>query len=419
LQEDEIQKTSKRSRRHREQLVLHDTYDVFEYATALEIAGDPSNPALKSHMRWIPTSTKDQVREEELRRCQEAVHSFRLEDVIEFGDDGFVWQRNHDEALEDALSEQQIDSQGEASFCFLYGDPRIGAVFHRTESKVVDNADNLDIDDVKQAFESKAVDPGKFLRRLGGLDQKVDDTDFGLLRQSLRAIASAATVYKLMPSATITTSIFTAPLHGARWIANQEQNELSRQHPRRDTRSTPDSSDDSDDFEGDLLHADSLRQDKRIDQSEFDLLNAYALTRPQTFACIAMFENGSLNNIDPGGLGEVMALSVANSLYVAMPLLCDPSEQPMEWEVKHVVGNIGQPGISFLVPPPNPKVEESVDELWDLVNHVAFDGELDDHFASTSLHASLNKFVVPIGLDPQGGQDVQAYFRQTLIRLHG
>lgn len=60
-----------------------------------------------------------------------------------------------------------------------------------------------------------------------------------------------------------------------------------------------------------------------------------------------MFEHGSLN-IDPRDLAEVMALSAGNSIYVAMPLLCDPSDLTMSYEVRRVMGNIGRAGVSFL-----------------------------------------------------------------------
>jgi hypothetical protein len=218
-----------------------------------------------------------------------------------------------------------------------------------------------------------------------------------------------------MPSATITISVFSEPLYKARWIKDPEHENLAGQYPRRGHQAADESSDDSEDGS---FYVSELQQGFQNGEEGFEALMAYTLTRPQTFASIGMFENGLLN-IDPSGLGEVMALSAANSLYIAMPLLCDPSEKPMEWEIRHVVGNIGQPGISFLVPPPDPKVEKSIGVSWDLVNHAPFDGELSDHFASTSLHASFTKFEVPIGLNPHSGQDVQAFFRQTLIRLHG
>ena len=59
LNNAEERKTSKRLRRHREQIVFDDKYEYFEYATALEVATEPSSPSTKSHVRWIPAFAKD------------------------------------------------------------------------------------------------------------------------------------------------------------------------------------------------------------------------------------------------------------------------------------------------------------------------------------------------------------------------
>ncbi|TGO39071.1 hypothetical protein BHYA_0061g00280 [Botrytis hyacinthi] len=53
---------------------------------------------------------------------------------------------------------------------------------------------------------------------------------------------------------------------------------------------------------------------------------------------------------------EVFAISSGNSIFVASPLLCDPYEQPTEVEIQRVPGNIGYPGLSLLIPPPDPKI---------------------------------------------------------------
>jgi hypothetical protein len=194
LNNAEERKTSKRLRRHREQIVFDDKYKYFEYATALEIATEPSSPSTKSYVRWIPAFAKDKDREEELAQCQETVSSFELEDVLEFGDDGFTWQSEHNDSLKEAFADHRLNSQGEASYCLLVGDPRIGAVFRRIDSKHVKQTDALNIDEVRHAFEGKAADPRRVLRHLCGPDQNLDRNHSRLLTRSLRSVASTASV---------------------------------------------------------------------------------------------------------------------------------------------------------------------------------------------------------------------------------
>jgi hypothetical protein len=62
-----------------------------------------------------------------------------------------------------------------------------------------------------------------------------------------------------------------------------------------------------------------------------------------------MFENRNVK-LNPKALEQVFAISVGNSIFVAMPLVCNPSNSPDPSELKHVVGNIGKPGISLLSP---------------------------------------------------------------------
>lgn len=124
-------------------------------------------------------------------------------------------------------------------------------------------------------------------------------------------------------------------------------------------------------------------------------------------------------DLDPEALASVLAISAGNSIYIAMPLTCDPIEQTRENEIKHVTGNIGKPGVCLLVPPPYPKVRKLDNDEWNLVNHSAMTGiaEFGDSFQTTSLHLSLTGYELPAGVHSQGAQDFDAQFVEALVSI--
>lgn len=169
--------------------------------------------------------------------------------------------------------------------------------------------------------------------------------------KSLRACASAAEIYTRLPDATIESKIVEQSLTTARWIPTTEP-----------TSSSP------------------LR---------------LTLSRPQVFACIAMFESGTFN-LEPEGLKEVFAISSGNSIFVASPLLCDPYEQPTGVEIQRVPGNIGYPGLSLLIPPPDPKILKPAVENWQHLDYKPFRGVLEDNLLATSIHLSFSGYEMPL-----------------------
>lgn len=92
-----------------------------------------------------------------------------------------------------------------------------------------------------------------------------------------------------------------------------------------------------------------------------------------------MLDTGT-SNFDPNGLKNVFAISSGNSIYVGGPLLCDPYEIGEQFEVRHIAGNIGRPGLSLLVPPPNPKIRKLAPGTWNQLNYCAFDGKQENSF---------------------------------------
>ncbi|KAI2622675.1 hypothetical protein GGS26DRAFT_593966 [Hypomontagnella submonticulosa] len=142
------------------------------------------------------------------------------------------------------------------------------------------------------------------------------------------------------------------------------------------------------------------------------------LSRSEAFACIAMFESGGLN-LDPVGLREVYAMSSGDSIFVSSRLMCDPYTEPFEFEIQRVPGNIGQPGLSFLVPPPDPMVKEPGENEWTVVSHRPFTGELEENFTLTSIHLLNTDFNSDVRGTGDTGYyiDREAALRETVVQV--
>lgn len=179
-------------------------------------------------------------------------------------------------------------------------------------------------------------------------------------------------IYKLLPGATNSTLVLTRSLEIAKWIPNFEQ----------------------------------FRSDT-------------PLAIAQTFACIAMFETG-ICNLDPSSLSEAFAMSSGNSLYVAGTLLCDPYKCPRPTEIQRVIGNIGQPGISFLISPSEVKIRDANPQNWALINHNSFDGKPENCFQRTSIHLSFTEYEMSLQTEdnPRHTIDKTATLVESLISVY-
>jgi hypothetical protein len=100
-----------------------------------------------------------------------------------------------------------------------------------------------------------------------------------------------------------------------------------------------------------------------------------------------------------------------------MPLVCDPFECPLGYEMMRIVGNIGRPGISLMIPPTTPKVRKVDESTWSHIMHARFDGKFDDCFQHTSMHLSFTRYKLPISVSSHGDQNVEANFIETLVSV--
>ncbi|KAK5662482.1 hypothetical protein OQA88_8393 [Cercophora sp. LCS_1] len=194
------------------------------------------------------------------------------------------------------------------------------------------------------------------------------------LRDSLRVVQAAATVYEHLPDATVSIDITSHSIEDVQWVNRKRGGRLAS------------------------------------DTGIF-------LDLADTFACIACFELG-IPTIQPAGLGDVMALSIGNSIYISRYLLSDPTEKFRANEVRRIEGNIGKPGLAFMIPPKNPMVKTLANDTWNVITHATFDGKLENNFDATSLHLSFTDYVLPVDLGTHGFQDREAFFVESLVSIH-
>lgn len=279
-----------------------------------------------------------------------------------------------------------------ARFEYLYGDLNSVALFRRSDREVATDEGCIGMPEIAEVFTSNAISPNHFLHHLTtswNLPDK-NGEDGTKLQDSLRALATMAKVYKSLPNATVPLSIISfGPLSDALWVPTRRY----QYH---------DAGDDRDELEPSTVPP---------------VLLPFELTRPATFSCIAMFESGGFNFL-PEFLDRVMAISVGDSIYVAAPLLCDPSIQPAPHEVQRIAGNIGRAGLALLIPPVGPKTKQIDVGSYQFVNHDSFDGKLEDSFQSTSLHLAFSGYELPLDVGEHGGRNREAFFLESLVSVH-
>lgn len=269
------------------------------------------------------------------------------------------------------------------SFEYFLGDPQVAALYVTSEvlasyqmearapywaSKKIQRKKKIDLDDVKTALYKGGISAQS-------LDSFLRDQSAQPFYQSLRALALIQDVYQSLPSATINTEVVLRPLHNAKW----------------------------------------LKDHFGVDRTLF----SKSLSRQQTFACITMLETGTLD-LPISIFQNVFAISSGDSLYVAASLLGDPGEAIQPSEVRHVIGNIGRPGINLIVPPTEPQVLQLPADSWRVINRAPYDGTTSNCFSDTSLHLRFSDWsiAIDVGTSSQGRRDVEASLVEGFIQVN-
>ncbi|KAH8670391.1 hypothetical protein BGZ60DRAFT_407344 [Tricladium varicosporioides] len=254
------------------------------------------------------------------------------------------------------------------------GDPNTAAIFSLDKDYQPSKSDNMMAPKLMmEVLEPGILDSGELFDYLYGKDLGFRIPGV----KSLRGCAAMTKIYSHLPHATISTSIFLRPLAEASWLQ----------------ACTP------------------------ISGGPYS--SPFRLTLPEVFSCIAMFDAG-MSHIPPDNLLEVFAISTGNSIFVTSVLLEDPITQMDFSDVRRVIGNIGQPGISFLVAPPEPKTRPLSMDNWRQINHVAFTGSLENNLQQTSIHLSFTGYDLPLRAEVQHRHTIDRPARlvETLVSVH-
>lgn len=146
-------------------------------------------------------------------------------------------------------------------------------------------------------------------------------------------------------------------------------------------------------------------------------LSETAMVRTAALACVSLFESGHLD-FDPQCFEDVLAISSTNNIYASEVLFCDPLGPHWLQPLRHVIGNVGKPGLALLLLPKNPELREADLETWRLVNHAKFNGKYEDCFQSTSLHLSLTGYEQPLNVGHHGARDREIIYVEAVISVH-
>jgi hypothetical protein len=140
-----------------------------------------------------------------------------------------------------------------------------------------------------------------------------------------------------------------------------------------------------------------------------------AMSRAESFACIAMFESGRFN-IDPEKLNEAIALCSEDSIFVSGILLSDPALTPSGLSIRHLVGNVGHAGMVFMVSPLDPKVRPVTNDPAS-VEHCIYDGQCLDRVQGTSFHLSFTPWKMPLDWDTTGEIDQEIFLLESVLSV--
>lgn len=380
----------------------------WEYATALPIrrssvkrsaedqddSGSSTGVSSSGHIRWLEKpNTWDAKRarsmgEEVIIMNDTKARMYCYSSTVTWEeplDALFLLSEAHQKAKWSLEADEELEESGlvQARFRYLAGDEDSVSLFWTPgfyNKKDLPEYEQLTPSHLIAAAKNSWLDGDALVKDLQDLIR-----GFPELYKSLRILASVSSIYKLLPLATINLGVLSTPLHSMAWATESE--------------SPPSAEEDKD---------------------RFSMLTP---SWPRTFACIAFFESGTLA-LAPIDCQNVMAISVGDSLYVATPLICDPSERPVPYEVQMIRGNIGRPGIALLVPPSRPELPDFDRTKWTLVNHLPYDGRDENSFQATSLHMSFTGLILPIAtLSPSsnpnhGYRDAEIYYMETRVTVH-
>ncbi|KAH7089469.1 hypothetical protein FB567DRAFT_466528 [Paraphoma chrysanthemicola] len=259
----------------------------------------------------------------------------------------------------------------EISFTYVLGDTSNASLYVRTTPGSQFLYDQtVTLEDFQWCMERRLFSPSAFLQCLTCNKSLSKDGD--RLRKTVTLLASAALVYDDLTDVTIDVGILSRPLIESQWARYFE---------------------------------DGIVTDLRENKS------------PGILSLVAYFETG-IYDVDPDKLKEAFALSYTNSLFVFSSMIQDPYEsRRQKLSMRRILGNIGRPGITFLLPPQEPMVRELDPSSWMVDSYRSFDGRPARSFETTSVHLSFTDYHVQMYDGSRGSHDNQVSFLESVISV--
>ena len=273
----------------------------------------------------------------------------------------------------------------------MYGDESAALFADSNEHPIRQTAKDYSLTHFHNFFESHLLDPNALLDTLYRWFGSADNTLF--YWRSLRAVSSAALLYKNFKIATIDLRVLERRFWEAPWIPIST--EVSLQIPVAGKPNTATS-------------------------KYLTVLTPYQLDLKAAFSCICFFESGRFQ-VQPINLHNVMAMCSNDLIWVASCLLDDPlngCSLEKRSPIRVFPGNIGRSGIAFLVPPIEPMRRSNTIHDFREIVHRPFEGHLQNNFRTTSLHLSFTTAESPIGINFSGMRDEEIYLLETLLSVH-
>jgi hypothetical protein len=331
-------------------------------------------------------------------------------------------------------------------FCHLFGDLSDVALFLRMSEPEPHIPDMIQFRALMDLFQSNDLDLDKFPYVFFDAVQSLGEHCV----TSLRAIATMHQIYEPLPAVTLAIKLLELEysLSQADWIppssSRTEIFDQSKQYqvtkrdsvdpkPRRMTddigstsRSHFEEAYESSYFDSSASRMEGTqhlrRSIKRFKRPILaNVMAPFKLSTAETFSCVLLSDSGVFN-ISPSNMDNVMAISSGDSLFIAAPLLSDPSiKQRGNHKIRHVMGNIGRAGTALLQAPNNPKIRKIGVEQWTYISGEDWDGQRRDAFRDTSLHLWFTGSSLPIDGRPTtlGEKDIELYMLESVVSVHG
>jgi hypothetical protein len=106
------------------------------------------------------------------------------------------------------------------------------------------------------------------------------------------------------------------------------------------------------------------------------------------------------------------------SLLIVSQIIQDPIDSLRGLSgIRRILGNVGKPGITFMLPPNDPMIRDVNTSSWKVDPYRPFDGTSAMCFRGTSVHLSFTDYHVPVYDGSRGTHDTQVSFLEAVVSV--